>query len=203
MTEGEAPPLKASDADRERTLEQLRDAATDGRLTFEELADRAEMVNAARSRDELAAATADLGEAAPATSAEPTRHVAVLSSIDRRGRWRIEPASRFTSVLGSIRLDLSDAVIPGPDIEIEVVSVLGSTELIVPEGVHVDVSGTNVLSGRMLDLVGTPPPGAPTLHVRATGVLGSLSIRTRGRGMHLGLPGLPTAPPLPRPPGSP
>ena len=200
MTEGEAPPLKASDADRERTLETLREAATDGRLTFEELAERAGMVQSARNREELAAATADLGEAAPSPAAEPTRHTAVLSSIDRRGRWRLEPASRFTAVLGSIRLDLTDAVMPGPDVEIEVISVLGSTELIVPEGVHVDVSGSSVLSGRMLDTVGTPPPGAPTLRVRATAVLGSLSVRTRGRGMHLGLPGIPPPPPpLPRP----
>jgi hypothetical protein len=91
-------------------------------------------------------------------------------------------------------------VIPGPDVEIEVVSVLGSAELIVPEGVHVDVSGSSILSGRILNLGGTPPPGAPTLRVRATAVLGSLSIRTRGRGMSIGLPGLP---PLPRPPGLP
>ena len=34
--------VRASDAEREATIERLRDAAAEGRLTFEELADRIE-----------------------------------------------------------------------------------------------------------------------------------------------------------------
>jgi len=213
MSEGGGQPLRTGDADRERTLQALRDAASDGRLTFEELAERTELVHSARTHEELAAATADLGgPPSEHAAAEPSRQLAVLSSVERGGRWRLEPRSRFTAVLGSIRLDLSEAILPGPEVEIEGVSVLGSAELVVPEGVHVDVTGNAFFSGRTLAMVGTSSPGAPTLQVRASGVLGSLTIRTRPRMLDLlkdsarDLAGgllRPPGPPPPPPPGLP
>ena len=52
--------LRASDAERERTVGRLRRAVTDGRLTVEELDERSERAYAARTRGELAALLADL-----------------------------------------------------------------------------------------------------------------------------------------------
>ncbi|HST42696.1 MAG TPA: DUF1707 domain-containing protein, partial [Conexibacter sp.] len=54
------PPLRASDADREQVIALLRQASVDGRLTVEELADRAELAQEARTYDELRAIAADL-----------------------------------------------------------------------------------------------------------------------------------------------
>jgi len=54
------PALRASDAERERTQELLRDAAAEGRLTFEELADRIDAAGRATTREELERLTADL-----------------------------------------------------------------------------------------------------------------------------------------------
>jgi hypothetical protein len=47
-------PLLASYADRDIALALLREASVDGRLTLEDLADRAELVHTARTRNELA-----------------------------------------------------------------------------------------------------------------------------------------------------
>ena len=52
--------LRASDAERERTLTELRAHASDGRLTVDELAERTDAALAARTRAELSALTADL-----------------------------------------------------------------------------------------------------------------------------------------------
>ena len=52
--------LRASDAERERTLTELRGHASKGRLTVEELAERTDAALAARTRGELDALTADL-----------------------------------------------------------------------------------------------------------------------------------------------
>ena len=52
--------LRASDAERERTLTELRGHASEGRLTVEELAERTDAALAARTRAELDALTADL-----------------------------------------------------------------------------------------------------------------------------------------------
>ena len=63
------PDLRASDAEREHTVEQLREHAATGRLTVEELDERSERAYAARTLSELAALVADL----PAPPAAPAR----------------------------------------------------------------------------------------------------------------------------------
>ena len=52
--------VRASDAEREATIARLRDAAAEGRLTFEELADRIETASAAVMRSQPRALTHDL-----------------------------------------------------------------------------------------------------------------------------------------------
>jgi hypothetical protein len=57
---GQMSELRASDADRERTVERLRRGAAEGRLEPEELEERVEAALAARTRRELEPLTADL-----------------------------------------------------------------------------------------------------------------------------------------------
>jgi hypothetical protein len=175
-------PLLASDADRDIALAMLREASVDGRLTLEDLAERAESVHLARTREDIAAATAGLAAALPAAATqEAVRHRALLSSIERRGRWRLATRNHFSAVLGSIALDLREAVLPGPEIEIEARAVLGSVVVIVPEGVEVELTGGGALSSENLRVDGTPPEGAPRIRIRHSGVLGSVEIRSRPR----------------------
>lgn len=171
----------------------LRQASVDGRLTVEELADRAELAEDARTYDELAAITADLlpGGALPVTppgaggtalGERVEQHRATLSSLDRRGRWRLAPRSRYVATLGSVQVDLRQAVMPGPEVEIELKAVLGSAELLVPPGTDVRVSGGNALGSCELHLGSeAPPPGAPIVHVILSGALGSLEVRSEPR----------------------
>ena len=46
--------VRASDTEREATIGRLRDAAGEGRLTLEELAERIEAADGARTRSDLA-----------------------------------------------------------------------------------------------------------------------------------------------------
>jgi DUF1707 SHOCT-like domain len=61
--------LRASDADRERTVAALRHHASVGRLTVDELADRSEQAYAAATVSELAGLQADL----PSLATRPIR----------------------------------------------------------------------------------------------------------------------------------
>jgi hypothetical protein len=186
----ERPSLRATDADRERVIALLRQASIDGRLTVEELAERAERAEQARTHDELAAITADLVPAG-ALAVAPTGagigervevHRATLATLERRGRWRLPPRSRFVAVLGSVQLDLRQAVLPGPEVEIELKAVLGSCEVVVPPGTDVRVSGGNALGACTFHLgEEAPPPGAPVVHVRIAGALGSVDVRAEPR----------------------
>ncbi len=64
------PPMKASDADRDRVLAVLTENFQAGRLTSDELEDRTGRALSARTLDELDALTADLPSADPAGLAE-------------------------------------------------------------------------------------------------------------------------------------
>ena len=61
----EDPDLRASDADRERVAQLLRENAADGRLDMDELDERLETAYAARTFGELDALTRDLPVVAP------------------------------------------------------------------------------------------------------------------------------------------
>lgn len=80
MTPAE-PDLRASDAERERTVAQLRDHFGAGRISEEELDERSDSAYAARTLGELRALVADL----PALPARPSRpgHDAGLEAAKR------------------------------------------------------------------------------------------------------------------------
>ncbi len=176
-----AEPILVTDAERDVALELLRAASVDGRLTFEDLAERAEMVHVSRTRDDLATATAGLEVVPVPASEEVEEQRAVLSSITRDGCWRLARRSRIVAVLGSVRLDLRKAVIPGAEVEIEARSVLGSVEILVPEGVQVVPSGGGILSSQEVKVAATTLAGAPVLRLRISGALGSVSVRSKPR----------------------
>ena len=79
---GEAGQIRASDAERDATVERLRDAAGEGRLTLEEFSDRMEQATAARTRTELDRLVTDL------PAANRARHDARHVGRDVRRRQR-------------------------------------------------------------------------------------------------------------------
>jgi uncharacterized membrane protein YccC len=65
--------LRASDADRDRTVEELRTHAADGRLTVEELEERVQRALASRTLGELEVLTRDLPDRALPSPPPPAR----------------------------------------------------------------------------------------------------------------------------------
>jgi hypothetical protein len=70
--------LRASDQDREQIAASLRNAATDGYLTLDELGDRLSATYAARYRDELSGLLADIPAPHLPASPAPAARVALL-----------------------------------------------------------------------------------------------------------------------------
>jgi hypothetical protein len=203
---------RASDAEREAVVARLRDAAGEGRLTVEELAERIDAAYAAKTRAELEPLTADLpapaersafapaaaGGAPPSAPARraPPVVLGILGGGDRKGRWRVPERMTVVNVLGGADLDLREAVLDGPEVEITVYSIMGGSTITVPEGVHVELDGLALLGGNDLRISAPdPPPGAPVVRVRAWSLMGGTDVRTRGerRRRH----GLPEPPRLP------
>jgi hypothetical protein len=185
---GAGPPaIRASDDEREAVVARLQTAAGQGRLALEELADRLERALAAVTRSELEVLTADLPEQpAPAPPAAKARRwiVGIMGGGDHKGRWRIASRCTVVNVMGGADLDLTGAVVEGPETEIQVFSLMGGSKIVVPDGVHVELSGFAFMGGNALRLKGapSPPPGAPVVRVRAYSVMGGTDVKRARRG---------------------
>jgi hypothetical protein len=79
------PSVRASDADRERVADQLRDHAGAGRLTPDELAERLDIVYAARTVGELEAVLHDLPADPPVPELVRRRAIARQALAHRAG----------------------------------------------------------------------------------------------------------------------
>jgi Domain of unknown function (DUF1707) len=172
--------LRASDDDRERAALRLRDAAADGRLTLEELADRVGAAYAARTHAELEQLTRDL----PAASAAPARRarrkvVAVMSGAQIRGRTRIEGTLRVIAAMGGVELDLREAEVVGEEVAIHLVAVMGGVEITVPRGVEVDAHDVVTIMGGREVRVPDARPGAPRIRIHGFVCMGGLEVRAR------------------------
>jgi hypothetical protein len=161
---------------------RLRAAVGDGRLTLDEMEERVGAVYRARTASDLVPLTADLPAPAPAAGAvrATNRGVGVLSGAKQKGHWRPAAVTDAVAVVGSCRLDLCDAILDDPEIHIRATAVLGSVEVLVPEGVHVDLGGFAVLGSKTYRVrSSTPTPGAPSIHVDARAFAGSVTVRTK------------------------
>jgi Domain of unknown function (DUF1707)/Cell wall-active antibiotics response 4TMS YvqF len=172
--------MRASDADREAVVEVLREAVTHGRLTFDEFEERTAQAYAAKTFGELAPLTTDLptgaaGPALPSINGRPL--VAVLSTDSRTGRWLVPARFRVSAVLGTVELDFCEAVLSSREIVIDARVVLGSITLVVPDGLHVRVHGTSVLSSRSSRKRRSPAPEIATIDIHGAVVLGNVEVR--------------------------
>jgi hypothetical protein len=166
----------------------LTEAASDGRLTLGEHAERAERACSARTLGELAALTADL--AAP--SAQPIRldgrkPIAGIFGRERRdGRWVVPERLGVTAIFGEVVLDLREAVLQSRRSTVLATVVGGTLLLIVPDGVAVEMTGSAVLSKKS-QVAATPTrPETPVIEVRAFALGGRVKVvrprRSRWRG---------------------
>jgi hypothetical protein len=147
------PEIRVSHADRDRVAEQLRVAAGDGRLTMEELDERLERALNARTGSELAVLTTDLpattaaGTLVPAVAKESTRIEVSSGSTVREGRWAVPRAMDVKIGSGSVRLDLTHAVVTEPLLRISAEVRSGSLTIVTRPGVEVIVDEVSVSSG--------------------------------------------------------
>jgi ketosteroid isomerase-like protein len=181
----QAPATRASDAEREATVARLRSAAGEGRLGLDELAERLDAALAAVTRAELEPLTADLPAQAPsAPAAKPRRWiVGIMGGGTHGGRWRIAERCTVVNVMGGADLDLTGAIVEDAETEILVLSLMGGSTIIVPDGVQVELTGFAFMGGNGLRLgdAPAPPPGAPLVRVRAYSVMGGTDVKLRRR----------------------
>ncbi|MFC5885994.1 MULTISPECIES: DUF1707 domain-containing protein [Kitasatospora] len=194
--------MRASDADRERVAELLRDAYAEGRLDVEEHAERIEAAYAAKTLGDLVPLTRDLPVhraisfekpplgapeqgprpdgpvRLPARQEAPTM-VAIFGGASRKGRWRVGSHLRAVAAFGGVEIDLTDAVFESPEVVIEVVAVFGGVEIKVPENVSLHGSGVGIFGGFDVKEQTAADPYAPVVRVKGVAVFGGCEAKPR------------------------
>lgn len=195
----DAPELRASDADRERVTEVLRDALAEGRLDMEEFEERLEATLKARTYGELTPITRDLPAAAASApvslnkapvdrggwgsrivggEGSSTWAVAVMSGFQRKGRWTVP--RRFDSFVfwGGGEIDLREADFADGEVVLNCIAIMGGISVIVPPGVQVVMRGIGIMGGfdeREHDMA--PDPGAPRVIVTGFAFWGGIEVK--------------------------
>ncbi|MET9778541.1 DUF1707 domain-containing protein [Streptomyces sp. NPDC006367] len=198
----DAPELRASDADRERVAEVLRDALAEGRLDMEEFEQRLDATYRARTYGELAPITRDLPVGtvvAPKVSMtkEPasagdwagritggegssTWAVAVMSGFQRKGRWTVPKRFNSFAFWGGGEIDLREANFADGEVVINCVAIMGGMNVVVPPGVEVVVRGIGIMGGFDHREEGAPAePGAPRVIVTGFAFWGGVGVERK------------------------
>lgn len=195
--------MRASDADRDRVAEALREAYAEGRLDVEEHSERIDLAYKAKTLGELSPLLSDLPQrhaaaiAGPAIPPPPmparyasgamgygdrTQITAVFAEQKRGGRWVVPAQTVAAAVFGSVTIDLREAVLSQREVVIVANAVFGSIEIKVPHGVVVRDEGTAVFgsrSGSDRGAAGDVPltPDSPVVVLRGMALFGEVSVR--------------------------
>jgi hypothetical protein len=180
--------IRVSDAERDATVRTLGDHAAVGRLTLDELEDRASRALSAKTRGELVALTSDLPQeaaqaalppdASQARIRKPVRWmVAIMGGSRRHGRFRTIGTVNSVAVMGGDEIDLREAEIEGGHLMLNMFALMGGTTVYVPDTIEVEVGGFSLMGGNVEIGSQRPPrPGAPMIEIRTYNLMGGATI---------------------------
>lgn len=186
--------MRASDSDRDRVADQLREALAEGRLTAEEHAERLDAVYQAKTYAELAPIVEDLPATGgvrppvtapavrddlPAPESDSSNIVAIFGGAERAGRWLVEPNTNVVAVFGGVELDLREAVLAQREVTLNAVAVMGGVNVVVPPGVRVKNSVTAIFGGCSVPREDTVDPAAPVVRITGFTLFGGISVQRR------------------------
>ncbi|NUP38619.1 MAG: DUF1707 domain-containing protein [Streptomyces sp.] len=190
--------MRASDAERERIADALRDGVAEGRLTMEEFEERLDAAYRARTHAELEPLVRDLPvpgrpAAAPVPAAEggwaerigatPTSRtgIAVMGGFQRKGRWTV--ARRFTSFVfwGGGEIDLREARFEDRDTVIRCFAIMGGIQVTAPPDMDVQVGGVGIMGAFDHSGSGEGSPGSPRVTVTGLALFGGVAVERKLR----------------------
>jgi hypothetical protein len=185
--------LRASDQDRERVANILRDAAGEGRLDMTELDERLDAVYTAKTYAELEPITRDLPQAgsspaAPRAVADPARYggqpsstsaFAFMGGFARKGNWVVPPTFSAVAIMGGGCIDMRDARFAERTVTIHAVAFMGGIEIIVPEDSQVDVTGFGFMGAFDHSAHGAGQPDGPVIKINGLAFMGGVEVKRR------------------------
>ena len=102
---------------------------------------------------------------------------AIMSGHEKKGNWRVGNPQMAITIMGGMDLDLRD--VQASEVNLNLFTLMGATEVVVPHGAEVDLDGL-IIMGATTDKVLRRPNTPPTMHVRirSWGAMGGCDVRT-------------------------
>jgi hypothetical protein len=171
--------LRVSDSERDATLQTLSQQAAEGRLTLDELEERASQALTAKTRADLATVTRDLpAEPAPGPRKTPVRwFVAIMGGSRRRGRFRTGSQVNGLAIMGGDEIDFRDAELDSGGLTMNLYAIMGGSTIYLPDTVDVEISGFSIMGGNE-ERGSNPRPrtGAPVVRINSYSLMGGNTI---------------------------
>ena len=103
--------------------------------------------------------------------------VAILSGVERKGRWVAPPSMTTVAFMGGVEMDFSDAVLTAQETTMTVLCLMGGIEITVPDGIEVRFDAVALMGGHS-GPTSTPPPGSPVLRITGLILMGGVDIKS-------------------------
>src|SRR5215212_4289004 len=103
--------------------------------------------------------------------------VSVFGDITRRGSWPSGDRMSPIAVFGDIDLDFRQATKPAGEVAIRAIAPFGNIDVLVPDGVHVDLGGFTLFGSKKIavgDAAGNE--SRAVVHVRGFSLFGSVKV---------------------------
>jgi hypothetical protein len=198
--------MRASDAERERVAEVLRDAVAEGRLRMEEFGQRLDAAYKARTHGELEPLVRDLpapggvvapvgvgGAPAPTGSAgvdwagriggpaTSKGAFAIWGGFGRRGTWTVGRTFTAFAMWGGGEIDLREARFEDREVVIRCFTIMGGMRVTVPPELNVEVRGIGIMGGfgDRATGEGVPSPGSPRVRITGFALMGGVGVERK------------------------
>jgi hypothetical protein len=113
-----------------------------------------------------------------------TASIAVMSESRRVGRWTVDDSYSALALMGTVVIDLREAVFTSAEVVINATAVMGEVKVVVDPGTTVLVEGIGVMgeySESRARVPYDPTPGAPVVRVRGLALMGSVRVQRKQR----------------------
>ena len=189
---------EVGESERNYVTKVLSEAFAADRISVEELDDRLALMYRATTAQQLGQLLADPRDpvrslAQPGNAsriaqefAVPARGVgaAIMGGIQRGAGWVLPRHFKAIAIMGGIELDLRDARIAPGVSEIEVFTMMGGVEVLVPDGVRVEVVGMAVMGGFSVNssAASLDDPNAPLIRISGLALMGGVDVKRKDKG---------------------
>ena len=197
--------MRASDAERERIAETLREALAEGRLEMEEFDQRLEAAYKARTHGELEPLVRDLpapGTLVPPSGASPAPVAAgselrwadrigkpatsggafaFWGGFSRRGNWTVGRKFTAFAFWGGGEIDLREANFEDREVVIRCFAIMGGIQVTVPPELNAEVMGIGIMGGfgDSSKDEGIPSPDSPRVRITGFALMGGVGVERK------------------------